>query len=151
MATLLIYVDSSTKGTGGTRWGESVAAWAAWWKGTTSQKPARGGVHYFRHSGPNVTFYEGIIRALESCLGFIYNGPDDPDDVAVFGDCSPVIAQLRGERQVGQMAKYHRQVMALARKYRGSLSFGHMNEKDPDYKKVDQASKRARGWFGQIY
>lgn len=124
MGTLLILVDSSTKKSGGTRYGESVAAWAAWWDGSTNQEPVRAGVHYFRHNGPNVTFYEGVIRALESCLGAVYNGPNGPDDIILFGDCVPVMGQLRGERAVGQMDKYYRQARALINKYRGNVRLG---------------------------
>jgi hypothetical protein len=31
-------------------------------------------VVYLRHAGPNKTFYEGVIRALESALPDVNNG-----------------------------------------------------------------------------
>jgi ribonuclease HI len=151
VSTLHVFVDSSTKGADGTRWGESIAAWAAWWQGTTHMTPVRAGVHYYRHSGPNVTFYEGVIRALESCLGLVYNAPGAADDLVLWGDCMPVIGQLRGERAVNLMEKQYRQARYLLDRFNGNVWVEHMNENDADYRKVDQASKKARGWFKQVF
>lgn len=66
MSILKIYVDSSTKGSSGTKYGESIAAWMLQY--SRSAIMARCGVAYFHRSGPNKTFYEGIIGALESAL-----------------------------------------------------------------------------------
>jgi len=146
VSRLNIYVDSSTKRTKlGNRYGESVAAWGAWWDGTFNEKPIRCGIHYFRYEGPNRVFYEGIIRALEQCMSLIW-----ADECIVWGDCELVIKQLRGEWEVGQMKKYFKQVQALKRKYKGTINFEYINQSDPIYKKIDQLAKRSRSHITEI-
>jgi len=141
MSKLNIFIDSSTKRTRrGNRYGESVVAWGAWWNGTLNEKPIRCGIHYFRYEGPNKVFYEGIIRALEQCMPLIW----EEDELIIRGDCEPVLKQLRGEWNVGQMKKYFRQVQALKRKYRGAIKFEYINRNHPIYKKIDQLAKRSR-------
>ena len=66
MARLYILLDSSTKPRE-TKWGESIAAWSAWWETSEKNRPIRVGIHYFQSTGPNVTFYKGIIDALQQC------------------------------------------------------------------------------------
>lgn|GEM_PF-2168060 len=140
MPILNIYIDSSTKRTKlGSHYGESVAAWGAWWDGIFNEKPIRCGIHYFRHEGPNKVFYEGVIRALEQCVSLMW-----VDKCIVRGDCELVIKQLRGEWRVGQMKKYFKQVQVLKIKYKGNISFEYISESDPIYKKIDQLAKRSR-------
>jgi ribonuclease HI len=145
VTTLKLFVDSSTKGDKGTRWGESIAAWMAVWGSSTV--PVRAGVQYVRKYGPNVTFYEGVIRALESALTLVDGG----DDVVVYGDCLLVLNHIKCSKPSnGTMLKYHHEVRSLVKKFGGTVRFEYLNEKDPTYKKADQLSKRARGFFRQV-
>jgi ribonuclease HI len=92
MARLNIFVDSATKHTSkDNKYGESVAAWAAWWGDDFSSAPARCGIIYLCNEGPNKTFYQGIIRSLEQCLSLAWG-----DEVYLHGDCQTVINQLKG-------------------------------------------------------
>ncbi len=108
-----ILVDSSTKPTSSKeRYGESTAAWAMWSSTTMNEPPITCGINYFKHNGPNKTFYEGIIRALEQCMEYCWN-----DEVIFKGDCQLVIQQLNKECKVVQLDKQYRQVIALVSKY----------------------------------
>jgi ribonuclease HI len=109
MSTLHIYVDSSTKGSGGTKYGESVAAWMIRYEGATLFW--RCGTAYLHKSGPNKTFYEGVIRGLESALPDANNGYGDR--IEVYGDCQTVINQLQGTWNVGRLEPYYKRVRAL--------------------------------------
>lgn len=106
------YVDSSTKPSNGTKYGESSEAWGFQWDNSTVSWS--GGVVYLRHAGPNKTFYEGVIRALESALPDVNNGSGDR--VEVYGDCQTVINQLNGVWQVGQLRKHYERVRVVERK-----------------------------------
>lgn len=143
---LNILIDSSTKRSSKkNKFGESTVAWAAWWGDSLKSikgRPIRAGVHYFQYEGPNVTFYEGVIRSLEQCLSLCWN-----IEVMVFGDCQPVIQQLNGGRRVFSMKLQYDQVQGLLSKYtkRNSLiSFYYVDENITLYKKIDQLAKRSR-------
>ncbi|MFC2017148.1 reverse transcriptase-like protein [Chloroflexota bacterium] len=139
-----ILVDSSTKPTSlRQRYGESTAAWAMWNSATMNEPPIRCGINYFKHNGPNKTFYEGIIRALEQCLDYCRN-----DEVIIKGDCQCVIQQLNKEWKVVELEIQYRQVKALVSKYekkQNQVKFQYIGESDPVYSKVDQLAKRGRG------
>ena len=139
-----ILVDSSTKPTSSKqRCGESTAAWAMWNSPTMNASPIRCGISYFKHNGPNKTFYEGIIRALEQCLDFCWNC-----QVIIKGDCQPVIKQLNEEWKAVALDMQYRQVKALVSKYEkknNQVEFRYIGEGDPVYYKVDQLAKRGRG------
>ena len=139
-----ILVDSSTKATSSKqRSGESTAAWAMWNSPTMNEPPIRCGISYFKHNGPNKTFYEGIIRALEQCLEYCWN-----DEVIIKGDCQLVIQQLNKECKVVELAMQYRQVQALVSKYekkQNQVKFQYLGEGDPVYSRVDQLAKRGRG------
>jgi hypothetical protein len=79
MSTLHIYVDSSTKSSGGTKYGESVAASMLRYEGAS--RFFQCGTVYLHKSGPNKTFYEGVIRGLESALPDANNGYGDRIDL----------------------------------------------------------------------
>ena len=143
MGTLHIYVDSSTKPSKDTKYGESIAAWFL--RDAKANTFYRGGVHYFHHFGPNKTFYEGIIHALESALTDVNNGSGDP--IKVHGDCELVIEQLRGTRGVDKLRNWYTRVKALEGQVKKSVTYHYLNETDATYRKVDQLSKRGRGLF----
>lgn len=144
MADLHILIDSSTKRSSSTnKYGESIAAWGAWWSNDKQNKPVKAGIHYYRREGPNKTFYQGVIRALEQCMGMCWQN----SDIVVFGDCKPVINQLNGTWSVNRMQEEYDQVQALVREYGRegiTVSFRYLNENDAMYKKVDQLAKRSR-------
>ena len=147
MSKLWVFVDSSTKKSSNkNKYGESVAAWGAWWDKTFHEKPVRCGIHYFKYEGPNKCFYEGIIRALEQCMPLIW----EDNEIIVSGDCKPVIEQLNGERKVGDMRKYFNQVQGIKNKYRGVVKFEYVNEDAPVYKKIDQLAKLSRTYIINI-
>jgi len=139
-----ILVDSSTKGTSPKqKYGESTAAWAMWNSATINKPPTRCGINYFNHNGPNRTFYEGIIRALEQCLDYCWS-----DEVIIKGDCQLVIQQLNKECKVVELDMLYRQVQALVSKYekkKNQVKFQYIGKDDPVYSKVDQLAKRGRG------
>lgn len=144
--SILIYIDSSTKRTNkDNKYGESIAAWGLW---NNNSGPYRCGINYFKYGGPNKTFYQGVIRALEQCLDFCWE-----DHVIVCGDCIPVIEQLTGERFVNVMRSEYSQTQALIKKYRGKnniVNFQYINENDNKYKKIDQLSKLSRDFIKNI-
>lgn len=144
MADLHILIDSSTKHASRTnRYGESTAAWGAWWSNNKKCKPVKAGIHYFRNEGPNKAFYQGVIGALEQSMGMCWPN----SDIVIFGDCQPVINQLDGTWTVNKMQDEYDEVQALVRRYRRegiTVTFQYMNDKDQMYKKIDQLAKRSR-------
>lgn len=146
---LHILIDSSTKGTKVDKYGESVAAWAAWWQDELKKdKPVRCGIHYLRREGPNKIFYEGIIRALEQCLELCWD-----DEIYIWGDCVAVIDQLNGKRNIDWMHSKNKQVKALIKKYKeknNTIFFKYLNEEKVVYKKIDQLAKRSRKFILDI-
>jgi len=138
-----ILIDSSTNPSSRTnKYGESVAVWGVWRDNEKKAKPLRCGIHYFCYEGPNKTFYQGVIRALEQCLEMYWK-----EEVIVFGDCKPVIEQLNGERALNKMQKEYRQVQALIKKYKekdNQIQFQYLDESDSLYRKIDQLSKKSR-------
>lgn len=144
--TLIILVDSSTKPSSSKRrYGESVAAWAIWNCAKMNESPIRCAFHYFNDNGPNKTFYEGIIRALEQCLEICIN-----DEVIIKGDCQHVIKQLNNEIKVQILDMQYRQVKFLVSKYEekgNQVKFQYIGEEDPVYYKIDQLAKRSRGFI----
>jgi len=147
---LHILIDSSTKRTSKTdKYGESTAAWAAWWRDELKkEKPIRCGIHYLRREGPNKIFYEGIIRALEQCLDLCWD-----DNIFIWGDCMAVIDQLNGKRNIDWMRSKNNQVKALIKKYEqknNTVSFEYLNEEKILYKKIDQLAKRSRKFILDI-
>jgi len=141
MADLHILIDSSTEHTSPTnKYGESIAAWGAWWSNKKESKPVKAGIQYFQNEGPNKAFYQGVICALEQCMGMCR----PKSDIVVFGDCQPVINQLVGTWKVNKMQDEYNKVQALVRKYKReeiTVTFKYMNENDPMYKKIDQLAK----------
>jgi ribonuclease HI len=137
-----ILVDSSTKPTSSKdRYGESTAAWAMWNSAKLNEPPIRCGINYFKNNGPNKTFYEGIIRALDQCLNYCRNV-----EVVIKGDCEPVIKQLNKEWKVVDLDMQYRQVQALVSKYekkQNQVKFQYIRENDPVYSKADQLAKRS--------
>ncbi len=154
MAKLLVFIDSSTKSSSvSNKYGESIAAWAAWWEGTLYMKPVRCGIYYFRYEGPNITFYQGVIRTLEQCMDLIWQS----DELIIYGDCEAVIKQICGQRRVNKMRLYYKQVQALITKYHNKvklnkpiIQFEYKNNNDPIYKKIDQLAKRSRSHITNI-
>lgn len=143
MGTIQIYVDSSTKPSNGTQYGESIAAWLIKWDRAAIFW--NGGVHYIHRSGPKKTFYEGVIRALECALPDANNGYGDR--VELYGDCQTVINQLQGVWGVGQLQSFYKRVKALEAMFKEKVTYHYLNETDATYKKVDRLSKLARGSF----
>jgi len=143
---LRIYVDSSTKPSNGTKYGESSAAWGFQWDNGTVFW--RGGAVYLRHAGPNKMFYEGVIRALESALPDVNNGSGDR--LEVYGDCQTVINQLNGVWRVGQLRKHYDRVRAVERKIKKRVTYHYLGETDATYKKVDILSKQGRDLFSRL-
>jgi ribonuclease HI len=141
-----ILVDSSTKPISPEiKPGESVAAWAMWNSETMNDSPILCGISYFKQNGPNKTFYEGIIRALEQCMEYCWN-----DEVIIKGDCQPVIKQLNKEWKVVALDMQYRQVQGLVSKYekkQNQVKFQYIGENDPVYSKVDQLAKKGRDFI----
>ena len=144
--TLIILIDSSTKPSSSKRrYGESIAAWAIWNYANMNEPPIRCAFHYFRDNGPNRTFYEGIIRALEQCLEICWK-----DEVIIKGDCQHVIKQLNDEIKAQILDMQYRQVKALVSKYEAKgnqVKFQYIGEDDPVYHRIDQLAKRSRGFI----
>lgn len=141
MAIFHVYIDSSTKRTNkNNKYGESAVAWAVWNKDGLNEKPIKASIHYFRNNGPNVVFYEGIIRALEQCMSLVWSD----DKLIIYGDCNPVIEQLNNKRRVEKMEKYYKQVRALEGKYRGKVEFQYIDRETSFYKKIDRLAKHGR-------
>lgn len=105
-------------------------------------KPLRSGVHYFRYEGPNKTFYEGIIRALEGCLDLAAR--DDVSQLVICGDCQPVLRQLTGVWAVNELMPYLERVRNLEAGCATPVLYEYLSEDDARYRKVDQLSKRAK-------
>ncbi len=138
MAKLYILLDSSTKPRE-TKWGESVAAWSAWWGESETNRPIRVGIYYFFKDGPNVTFYKGVIGALQQCKELV----NRYDEVVLYGDCDLVIKQINNEWNHKELTKYFNQVSILREQYPCKVAVNYISEKNSIYKAIDQLSKRS--------
>ena len=132
MNQLIIVLDTAGKG-GKTKYRPYICFWAAFWycpeiqKTETSEKinindryevdilhkgikpaPVRSGASYSSYIGPNKIFYDGIIRALETCYYLIHE--DENVQVIVIGDCEPVLKQLNGKMCIKEMKSFYNQV-----------------------------------------
>ena len=85
MSNIYILVDSSTKGSRQSKYGESVACWGIFIN-ELSGMPSRIGIIYSKHEGPNTIFYVGVIRALEDCFHLGHENCS----IKVMGDCKSV-------------------------------------------------------------
>ncbi|MEA2006255.1 MAG: hypothetical protein U9O50_08390 [Acidobacteriota bacterium] len=151
MRCLYILIDSSTKGvkkdTKKTKYGESSAFWCAF-RNKLEGMPCRAGFIYSNYEGTNKIFFDGVIRALESCYYLVRQGWI----VKVMGDNKPVIKILRGEWQAIELKPFYNQVKEIERKYRGKeISYDYMGEETEIYKKVDEGAKHYRNFIKQKF
>lgn len=107
-------------------------------------RPKRSGAIYSSYEGPNKIFYDGVIRALESCFYLAR----DSDEVYVIGDCKPVIQQLKGERKVEELkslynqVKYHLEKSKYQNKKNAEIHYKHVGRQQfPLYEDIDRLAK----------
>lgn len=150
MKHLYILIDTTTRGTKKSRYGESTACWCAF-KDKITGRPFRAGFIYNEYDGPNKIFYEGIIRALEICLSIYLRDCT----VIVKGDNLFVINQLKQKIGHRELERYYNQVKALEFKYvdsrKGKIQYGYINEQNEVYKKVDRCSKEFDNFLKQRF
>jgi ribonuclease HI len=79
-------------------------------------KPKRSGLIYSDYEGPNKIFYDGIIRALDSCMYLVKQ--ETITQAIILGDCQPVINQLLHKRRINKLEKLYKQVKHYETEYR---------------------------------
>lgn len=138
MAKLYILLDSSTRPKE-TKYGESIAAWAAWWEKSDKSRPTRCAINYFIHEGPNATFYHGVITSLLQCKDLV----NHYDQVFLFGDCDLVIKQLNNEWSHDKLTNYYNRVKKIENNFPCKINYKYINEENKIYKSIDQLSKQS--------
>jgi len=140
MSRVHILVDSSTKGSKNSKYGESTAFWAVF-LGESSKMPSQVGMIYRNREGPNKMFYIGVIYALEDFIHAHFN----KCDVEVRGDCLPVINQLCKKWSVNELKPFYDLVKNLEKQLveekQCKIKYGHISDDDSLYYKIDQCAK----------
>lgn len=144
MNELFVLIDSSTKK--GKNWGESTIAWAAWWNKIDGM-PFRAAAYYLKKEGPNKSFYDGVIRILDTLWYCCYK----EDKLIIHGDCLLVINHINAKKHNGVMLMpFYRQVKKLERNYRCPVEYKYIERMDKNYKKIDKLVKNSRGLFRNL-
>lgn len=117
-------------------------------------KSLRCGTIYNSIDGPTRIFYDGIIRALESCFYLLKK--EKISQVLILGDCEHVIKQLNGQVKVKQMQPLYNQVKKLEAdfKQKGVKEIKYIYIKEQDYslyKKIDGMAKEMREKITKIF
>lgn len=173
MKQLIVVLDSSVSLTSGQKVGPAVCFWVAYVYDPSSDathpvskqlpeeqryksailmeasksKPLRSGAIFNSVDGPTKIFYDGIIRALESCFYLVKK--EGFSEAYVVGDCDHAIKQLNGKINVNTMAPMYNQVKKWESGYSKvgvKLFYEYVNEKQfPLYQKLDGVGKEIRG------
>jgi len=106
-------------------------------------KPKRSGLIYSDFEGPNKIFYDGIIRALDSCMYLVKK--EKIEQLIIVGDCEPVIMQLVGKRRIGELKKFYNQVKHYESEHRKLgcvIEYKHIKrEQYPLYEEINRITK----------
>ncbi len=148
MANYFIHIDSSTEQKKGeeTSFGISTVAWTV----EVNKCVIRRGIIYNHFTGPNKILYEGLIAAI-STLEVDHFYPGGTDMIIVYLDSTTVIDQIEGNMRAVRMKKYLDKINEIrTRLVNVTFVFAYKNEKDPDFKEVDNLSKQARQWIPKI-
>ncbi len=148
MSNYSIHIDSSTekKKEERTSWGESTVAWTV----EVNDTIIRRGIIYNNFSGPNKILYEGLIAALSTLeVDHFYHG--GTDTIIIYLDSTTVIDQIDGNMRAVRMKKYLDKINEIRTRLSNvTFIFAYKNEKDPDFKEVDNLSKQSRRWIPKI-
>ena len=117
----------------------------------TNPESMRSGAIYNNHDSPTRIFYDGIIRAMESC--FYLLKMHAVNEVVVIGDSEIVIEQLNNRRKVVTMGPMYNQVKKFetAEYSKMPVRYEYVSEDDYSlYKKLDGMCKQVRGILEKI-
>ncbi len=117
-------------------------------------KSLRCGSIYNSTDGPTRIFYDGIIRALQSCFYLLKK--EKISEVLVLGDCEHAIKQLNGQVGIRQMQPLYNQVKKLEKDFRenGVTEIKYIYIKEQHYllyKKIDSMAKEMRVKISKIF
>jgi hypothetical protein len=117
-------------------------------------KSLRCGSIYNSTDGPTKIFYDGIIRALQSCFYLLKK--EGINEVLVLGDCEHAIKQLNGQVGVKQMQPLYKQVKKLEGDFKQNgvkeIKYIYIKEQDYSlYKKIDGMAKEMRERITKIF
>jgi ribonuclease HI len=152
MSKLNVYIDSSTRGQGGIKYGRSTAFWLAKWEEEFREnEPCRIGVYYNCRQGPNKIFFEGVIRALESCYSIGHRNCI----IKIIGDCDTVIKILQREWTARDLAPFFSEVEKWEEMFRrngkGTITYDYIDRDDEFYKKVHRCAKDFLNFWQQRF
>jgi len=146
-----ILIDNSIKHPPKKHYGNASICWAAFRNKLESIPIRMGLLYYATPEGPNISFYYGIISALQRENTFL----SGPSDVYVMGDCDPVIMQLKGQLGVDTMRCYYNKVKDLQsffeRTCQCRFTYESLREDNPVYQQVDKASKAGKEFFNRFF
>lgn len=174
MTQLIIVLDSSTSTGSETDLGPSLCFWAAYvyepltdthpTNAKLSEKtryesavlmkssimpPNRSGAIYNDHDTAIKMFYDGIIRAMNSCFYLLRK--HKINEVIILGDCNPVVDQINGvvSPKAPAIVALCNQVKWHIGKYQKSgtaVTLKHISEDNyPLYRDIDALAKQVRG------
>ncbi len=114
----------------------------------------RCGSIYNSTDGPTKIFYDGIIRALQSCFYLLKK--EKINEVLILGDCEHAIKQLNGRVGVRQMQPLYNQVKKLEKDFKkdgvDKIIYLYIKEQDYSlYKKIDGMAKEMREKISKIF
>lgn len=116
-------------------------------------KSIRSGSIYNSVDGPTKIFYDGIIRAMQSCYYLLKK--EEISKVIVLGDCEHAVEQLNGNRKVDKMQPLYNQVQKLREDYGAKgveIEFCFIKECEYSlYKKIDAMAKEMRAKISKMF
>jgi ribonuclease HI len=72
-------------------------------------------------------------------------------EIVIYGDCQPVLSQLRNEWAVRDLLAYYGRVREIEQRCGVPIRYEYLPEADTRYAKVDQLSKRGKRMVQEVF